>query len=124
MALRVSEEEVEEIITTSLNIDPFIKTANQIITNHLTGKGLSSDTLILVELWLSAHLVACADPQLKEETIGDAKETKNVGPLGKGLEASVYGQQVKLLDTTGTLAAMGKKLAGFDVIASDSDEYS
>lgn len=124
MAYRTTDRKVKEIISTTINTTPFIKAANVIIANHLTGKGLSTDSLELIELWLAAHLVAIRDPKLKQQSIGSATDIKDVGPLGKGLQSTHWGQQVILFDTTGTLVSMGKRLASFESLASDSDEYS
>ena len=116
MANRVADYQVKEIIDTSLTTtDPFIETANIIVTEKLSGQGLSVSHLAQIEKWLAAHFVATREPSIKSEKIGEAAATY-FGKDGMGLESTRYGQQVLVLDTTGILANMGKKKANFEVI--------
>lgn len=108
--MRVSASEVEDIIDTSKSIDSFINTANIMVNNNLEGKGLEDNTLAEIEKWLTAHLIATADGVVEREKIADIEERYSV-KQGLGLDYTSYGQQVKLLDTTGTLANLGKKKA-------------
>ena len=52
-----------------------------------------------------------------EEKTGETSVKHFLGKPGAGLEATPYGQQALVLDTTGRLATMGKKRAG--VVAID-----
>jgi len=114
---RVNQSEVEEIIDTDVdNLHPFIIAADTIVTNKLTGKGLGDDLLKEITRWLSAHLVAIRDPRLKKDKIGETEATFFIGKEGSGLDSTPYGQQVKLLDTSGTLANLGKKTASIEAI--------
>lgn len=109
MANRVDANEVKEIIDTALGestIEAFITAANVIVTSLLGSSGLGTAHLKEIERWLTAHLISCArDRTVRTEQAGQASITYETQPLGKGLDASLYGQQVKLLDTTGILAA-------------------
>ena len=113
---RVTSAEVLMIMDTSLtDVNAFIIPANLIVTDKLTGKGLSEAQLKEIERWLSAHFATIKSPTLSEDKIGSSTQKYNVGYLGKGLEATPYGQQVKLLDPTGTLAGIGKMKVTFKV---------
>ena len=119
MAIRVTEEEVKQIIPTTLNTIPFIKTANQIVQDRLTDKGLSAGALKMIELWLSAHFISIRDRsyRVQSKKIGEAQETY-AAATGRGLQMTPYGQQALMLDTSGTLAGMGKRRASITAIRS------
>lgn len=109
MALRVSDSEVKEIISTDItDTTPFITAANLIITAKLSGEGLSDAYLKELERWLAAHMVAARDQGIISEKTGAASVTY-FAKVGLGLDGSTWGQRVKLLDTTGILASLGKK---------------
>lgn len=115
MANRVTDTEVKEIIATSLTTTPFIDTANALINETLLDQGFSEAYLTQIEKYLSAHFVSLRERQLKGEKLGDASNTYG-GEFGKGLRFSQYGQQVLILDTSGTLEDLGKAKAEIDVI--------
>lgn len=127
MSFRVTATEVKEIIETTLTdagVEAYISAANVTITAWLGGNAnLTSDQLMEIERWLSAHLIACSERQLRAETAGQAKD-EYAGSFGMGLDFTSYGQQVKMLDTTGILAAkVGRRAASLYAIPSfpDSD---
>lgn len=108
---RVTAEEVQAIISYDpaiTDITPFITAANLLITQKFTGSGVSEALLKEMERWLAAHYIAIRDPRLRSEKIGDAANTYQ-GQEGMYLDATLYGQQVKTLDPTGTLANIGKR---------------
>ena len=108
---RVTESEVAAIIDYDdaiTDLEPFITIANLIITEKMTGLSLSAALLKELERWLAAHFVAVRDPRLTSEKIGDASVGLAV-KVGMHLDATPYGQQVKVLDPTGTLANLGKR---------------
>ncbi len=107
---RVTPTEVKEILEFDPGtIDAFITAANLFVTEMLSGKGLSDDLLKEIERWVSAHLVAIMDGDLRldAEKIGDAS-SKYQGKTGMHLNATLYGQQAQMLDSTGTLVDVGK----------------
>lgn len=125
MALRVTSDEVKEILDTSLgdaSIEAFIRAANLTVTKWLGSSALSDAQLKEVERWLSAHFIACTrERQIKSEQAGDANITYE-GKTDTGLDASFYGQQVKVLDTTGILAGqVGKRQATVYAVESFDD---
>ena len=110
MAYRVDPDEVKDIIETDMSdaaIEAYIAGANVTITALLGDADLTAAQLKEIERWLTAHLMACSrERQVREETAGGARIAyfSEYSMVGKGLDATLYGQQVKLLDTTGTLA--------------------
>jgi len=116
MAARVTSAEVLQIMNTSLTtVNAFITVADLVIDDKLVGKGQSDALLKEISRWLSAHFASIKAPQQGKEKIGSSSQESVIGQLGKGLEYTPYGQQVLLLDTTGTLANIGKMKVTFKV---------
>jgi hypothetical protein len=120
MTERVTGDQVKKIIDTTLiasEISLFIKAANLLVTDWLGNSGLTEPHLKEIERWLSAHLVAIRsqDSVSKAEKTGDASITRH-GQTGLGLDFTPYGQQVKVLDITGTMANLGLKPASLETI--------
>ena len=119
MTARTSTSEVKAIVSTTLTdaqIQAFIDTAALVVTTNLADKGLSAELLEAIEMWLAAHLLSMRDQRVHARTIGDVSFTYQ-GQTGLGLDATLYGQQVKMLDTTGTLASLGKRRASVTVFS-------
>lgn len=120
---RVTAPEVKEILKTNLSdpvIDAFITAANLTVTEIIgDDTTLSADQKKEVERWFTAHLIGCTRQKQKQsEKLGEAAATYQ-GQTGKGLDATLYGQQVKVLDTTGKMAAkIGKKAVSIHAITS------
>lgn len=116
---RTSTTEVLAILDTTLtNLEPFIIIANQTVNRHLLGKAMDDAELKEIERWLSAHFAAVRDPRVRERKIGDASEKYAIsGGYAGSLDGTPYGQQVLVLDYTGTLAkVLGKKAVVLDAI--------
>lgn len=120
MTTRVSVEEVKLIISTTIG-DPavfeHIEVASHLVDDLLVGKGLSTERLRDVELYLSAHFVAIRDQdagQITDKTVDTTTATYG-GDLGVALSFTRYGQQALALDTSGTLTSVGKARAQFRV---------
>ena len=98
--------EVKAIIDTSLtdsDVDSYVDDANSVVKD-----ALGSEDKMLTK-WLAAHLMAATrERQVRTEEALDAS-VGYVGSTGMGLDATLYGQQVKAMDTSGKLA---KNLAG------------
>lgn len=108
MAVRVTDDEVKEIIDTSLSdLTVFILVASQQVDRI---SGLGTAVLKEIERWLAAHFVAIRDKRTSKDNVLDSSHTYE-GKTGMGLEFTRYGQQAKLLDTTGTLAKLGLRKA-------------
>lgn len=116
---RVSEAEVESImedLDSSDDISAFITAANLVVTEKLGSSGLSSSLLKEIERWLSAHFVTCMKRIPTKIKVGETENSYD-WVNGEGLNASRYGQTVKMLDTTGTMSAeLGKPGILFDVL--------
>jgi len=121
MTRKVTGEEVKQIINTALTedeVDPFINVAHLMIEEHLAGvTSLSDDLLMEIERWLAAHFVEIRTPSVRSKGVDGANTVYQIGYLGQGLNATRYGQMVLLLDSTGTLAAIGKRKAEFKAIS-------
>ena len=122
MASRVTAEEVKAILNdTELTddiIDTYISSANVFVNQVLVSTSLSSDVLKEIERWLTAHMIVISRERLtKEEGAGGAKVVY-MGEVGKGLEATPYGQMVLELDTTGKMASLASKPAWIKAIRS------
>lgn len=116
MAERVTASEVQEIFKTDITLDPFIIAANQIVNEKLINKGLSDDQLKEIERWLAAHLAATSDRRANSKDMGDASIDYGT-KRGLGLNSTTYGQQVKILDTTGIMSNLGKRRTQINVLS-------
>ncbi len=112
---RVTDAEVKEIMATSIDTTPFIEVANLEVTEKLGDSSLSTDRLKQIEKFLAAHLSCMKDPRVSNKKIGDASKSYSGVGGGLSLNATSYGQTVKMLDTTGILERNdGKKSASFE----------
>ena len=113
---RVTQSEVRAVLDTDLeDLSPFITAAGALIEARLESQGLDENLLKEIERWLSAHFAAMRERQAVSESIGDASAEYG-GSFGLGLDFTQYGQQVKVLDVTGTLAGLGKRKASILVL--------
>lgn len=105
-------------IPTSRMTKPFIDAANVVVNKVLAGKGLSTEQLTIIESWLAAHFMASSvERQPLMEKIGATQvDYGSRMNIGSDLESTSYGRTVKILDTTGTMANLGKRLARLDTI--------
>lgn len=123
MANRTTALEVKQILDTDLSdniVKAFINTANIIVSDVLgSDTTLSANQLKEIEKWLTAHILsATREREAQKEEVGDGNVTYS-GKTGMGLQATMYGQQVLMLDTTGKLAQeLGKKSATMTAITS------
>lgn len=118
MAARVTDAEVKEIITTTIDTEPFIDNANLFVNNQLGSSGLSEATLTMIELYVSAHLVGISinEGNVKNKRIGESQKTYSTPFILDGLKLTKYGDTALLLDTSGTLSSAGKKPPKFFVL--------
>lgn len=113
-------------IPSSINLDGFIDTATKMVDKLSTcaGTDLDDQQLELIERWLSAHYYTITNPQARSKSIGSASKSWNVAPvMGKGLEATPYGQQALALDTSGCLDSLTGEKMGVTWLGSDETEY-
>lgn len=123
----VDADDVKEIIDTDLSdarINNFINMAyvRTIPLDGELGNCGGDDTLAEIQKLLAAHFLTMYERQTKSEKVGEASVTF-MGQDGKGLEASLYGQQALALDCSGILARAGLKRATFQVWSYDDISY-
>lgn len=108
-------------------LDLYISTAVLLVSEDLSGKGLSEARLAQIELYLSAHFAAVGIVErggLTSSRTGDQSQDTygNKAVYKAGLGSTRYGQSAIALDTSGTLQQTvdnqeGKKPALFNVIS-------
>jgi len=117
-AARTSVALVRDVISTVLadsQINAFINTAHMMVETRLGSKNLDNALLTQIETWLSAHLLSARDQRKKQTKVGDMQVTYQ-GETGMGLQSTIYGQQVLVLDPTGTMATTSLKRAVIQVV--------
>jgi len=107
---RVIDADVQEILETNLDCTPFILAANILVNKVLGASGLDEAHLKEIERWLAAHFTCMMDPH-EREAQADTARSQFEGAWGLGLDHTRYGQQVKILDTTGLLSATAEVAA-------------
>tara|TARA_Y100000310_G_C20273391_1_gene619112 strand:- start:45 stop:449 length:405 start_codon:yes stop_codon:yes gene_type:complete len=100
------------IIAADSDLDPFISTANELVTEICTGTNApdpvySATRLELIERWLAAHFYAIRDPRAKSEKAGSVGVAYR-GKTDLNLSLTHYGQQAMMIDTNGGLARLDK----------------
>ena len=118
MPIRVSAAEVRQVVDLSVKrvSDPtlteHIGIASRLVDDLLSTKGLSGSRLADIERYLSAHFAALFDREVMsaEKKIGEAQtEYYLSNASGKYLDLTVWGQMARLLDTSGTIAAISSE---------------
>ncbi len=105
---RTDSAAVCAVLDTVLNddeVEPFINTANLMVTAYLGTSSLAADLLKEIETYLAAHFVTHRDRVTAEED-ADSVSFKFQGKTEMGLDSSLYGQTAQMLDTTGKLAQL------------------
>lgn len=111
MVLRVTNVQVQVLVCDdNTDCTSFIEVANLIVNENLVGKGLSSERLTVIELYLAAHFYVTSVERggLTQRAIDGAKEIYTsfaVKPAQTyGYAATRFGVQAVVLDTSGTLS--------------------
>lgn len=111
--MAITDSQVKALIDTARDTTPFITVAQNIVSEDLAGKGLSSTRLNDIALYLAAHFVCITEEMggLQESRIGGLAGTseryRTQDPKAVGYATTRFGQMVLTLDTSGTLAANG-----------------
>ena len=101
------------IIVSDSDLDPFISTANELVTEMCTGTvngpktAYTATRLELIERWLSAHFYAVRDPRVKNEKAGSVGVTYQE-KVDLNFSVTTYGQQALMLDTNGGLRSLSE----------------
>lgn len=116
--MRTTGKKVKGILDTSLSdteLNPFIKSANILVSEEVDNGNVPEQILTEVEKWLAAHFASQRDQRVSKESQGGS-EFSYQGSTGMGLDSSDYGQQAQLLDPTGNLENLdsGKEPFKFD----------
>lgn len=117
MPIRCTVKDVKEICDidtesfpdTPGNLTPFIRIASSLVDSFCTTSGYSDAQLKDIEVWLSAHFYHILDPQLVREEVSTLRKVYQQ-QVDLGLNFTAYGQQVKLLDYMGNLAALDVRI--------------
>lgn len=107
--IRTDATLVAGIIEVDLDIplDPFISVASELVDVIDAKAVLTTERLIKIETWLSAHFYCMRDPRAEREEAGSVRATYQ-SKVDLFLSTSHYGQMAMVLDTTNTLRAMSK----------------
>lgn len=116
MPIRTSTHDVRTLIADSeADVLPMIMIASEIVDDLLIDKGLSDTRLKHIEMYLSAHLSNQGTPEIIRESYGGASFEYNRG-RGDGMGSSQWGKMAIMLDTSGTLAGLGRQRARINVV--------
>ena len=91
------------------NLQVYVDLAWLIRSEDLEGKGLSSDRLDSIELFLSAHyaILTYEKGGLTQQMVGQSEDRYQlIGQKMYGLSATRFGQAAVSLDTSGTLVKL------------------
>jgi hypothetical protein len=114
---RVTVDDVNGLLETDVDdtkVEVAIAGATAMVDEAL-GTGTTA-ILKEIERYLAAHLLACGAARLSAKEEAGGAKVEYVGKTGMGLDASQFGQMVKILDTTGKLATLGLKNATITAI--------
>ena len=107
----LGETDISEI-----DIESYIGASNTFTTAQLGTSTLGDLVLEEIERWMTAHMISVSRQRMgKKEEAGSAK-IEYIGIYGSMLNSTPFGQMVVSLDTTGKMAAIGKKTASFNSI--------
>lgn len=110
---RINVGDLRAVYETTLEdyqLQAFVDDANLLVTEELAGAGLSDERLAAIEKYLAAHMASLRDPRYQSENIAGEWSYTVQGKTGMNLDATFYGQQAKLLDTSGTLDKLSANL--------------
>ena len=108
----IVDGDVKAVIDTTRDTAPFIATAQLLADEELADKGLSTERLDKIVLYLAAHFVCVTEEKggLKQDRLLEAESTfKTPADDQNGLASTRYGQQAMILDTSGSLAKLSAK---------------
>lgn len=128
MTARIQSEDLRKIIPSDAlaageDLSSYIQSAHLFVKEELISTGLSEDRLTQIELYLAAHfaIITLEKGGLTRQKIGESEDFfQGWTNTSVGLNATRYGQQAVMLDTSGNLAALarGTLRAKFSVIGS------
>lgn len=102
--------------------DAFITMASLLVDEELDESGLSEARLLEIERNLAAHFYCMKDVRASSEGAGGVSVSYAMS-VGKGLDATLYGQQAMMFDTSGTLTAINNKKGRNRVLVESINGY-
>lgn len=104
---RTNDSAVEGIVEVdpTIDLEPFIATANELVTELCVPEGYTDVRLELIERWLAAHFYSIRATRSAQEQAGSVIEFFQY-KVDIGLDVTLHGQQAQQLDTAGALAAL------------------
>lgn len=108
--MTVTVDDVKTIYPTQADLTGYLATAQTLVSEQLSGKGLTDATLDQITIYLTAHfaVIGLEHGGMRAKRMGEASESyKTPGDKDLGLKATLFGQQALLFDTSGTLSAIG-----------------
>jgi hypothetical protein len=107
----------------TIDLVPFIEIAEAVVTRLLADLGVySAVDLELIERWLAAHFYHVRDPLTEAEGAAGLSE-KYEGRTAEFLEATSYGQQAMVLDTSGRLAGWNNQMKKIRTVAPGQGQF-
>jgi hypothetical protein len=125
MVRRIAEKAPEDFPDMDDDFQSFIDLANDLADelcvgdSLITGEPHTEDRLDKIKTWLAAHFACILDPQLVREEVSTLRAVYQQ-EVKLGLSQTRYGDQAKILDTSGGLAAWDKQVLGASVKAHTS----
>ena len=97
---------MDTVSITDGQIDAYIVGANALV-NSVFGIGVS-DILTQIECWMAAHMIASTTERMAAKEGAGGASIEYTGKWDENLGSTPYGQMVKVLDSTGRMATLGK----------------
>jgi hypothetical protein len=117
----VSETDTDNFPDTPEELTPFIRVASRLVDkllmNAVDANGdpwHDDDSLKDIETWLAAHFYHILDPQLVREEVSTLRAVYQQ-EVKLGLSQTRYGDQAKVMDYSGILAAWDKQVTTSNV---------
>jgi|KBSMisStandDraft_5_1062788.scaffolds.fasta_scaffold1329434_1 hypothetical protein len=101
--MRAFPTEVLALRPSTVDPVPFIAIAHLLVDQALLTRGVGEETLAMLEVLLTAHLMELSSPGVVSKQIGDTRIAYDRKSVGSGLLSTRYGQMVAALDPTGLL---------------------
>ena len=112
---QIAEANPDDFEDVSDEFQSFIDLANDLADELCTGNSIitnaphSTARLDKIKTWLAAHFIKILDPQLVREEVSTLRAVYQQ-EVKLGLSQTRYGDQAKIIDTTGGLAAWDKQV--------------
>lgn len=116
----VSDNDVKQILDTTINTQPFIQAAVVVMDGLLSDAGYTTNELMEIQRWMSAHFAVAhagaQSGQKRSESYEGYSVSYAVATLGDRLDGTHYGKVLQQLEYKGILAgSLGKQRATFSV---------